>query len=111
MPAILPRGQIHINLPPEHPIMSFGTIEIKMAAVSAKRSIPGGLDRDSNMVTVSQARSQGPLSSFLEEGRERTLGTRLTVSLFGDSNMAAVKSCENQEFFTVVVHNTKIYIY
>ena len=37
----MPRGQIHINLPPEHPIMSFETIEIKMAAVSAKRSIDG----------------------------------------------------------------------
>ena len=35
----MPRGQIHINLPPEHPIMSSETIEIKMAAVSAKRSI------------------------------------------------------------------------
>ena len=35
----MPRGQIHINLPPEHPIMSFETIEIKMAAVSVKRSI------------------------------------------------------------------------
>ena len=35
----MPRGQIHINLPPEHPIMSFETIEIEMAAVSAKRSI------------------------------------------------------------------------
>ena len=35
----MPRGQIHINLPPEHPMMSFETIEIKMAAVSAKRSI------------------------------------------------------------------------
>ena len=35
----MPRGQIHINLPPEHPIMSFDTIEIKMAAVSAKRSM------------------------------------------------------------------------
>ena len=33
------RGQIHINLPPEHPIMSFETIEMKMAFVSAKRSI------------------------------------------------------------------------
>ena len=33
------RGQIHINLPPGHPIMFFETIEIKMAAVSAKRSI------------------------------------------------------------------------
>ena len=32
----MPRGQIHINLPPEHPIMSSETIEIKMAAVSAK---------------------------------------------------------------------------
>ena len=33
-------GQIiHINLPTEHPIMSFETIEINMAAVSAKRSI------------------------------------------------------------------------
>ena len=28
-----------INLPPEHPIMSSETIEIKMAAISAKRSI------------------------------------------------------------------------
>ena len=35
----MPRGQININLPPELPIMSFETIEIKMAAVSAKRSI------------------------------------------------------------------------
>ena len=35
----MPRGQIHINLPPEHLIMSFETIEIKMAAVSVKRSI------------------------------------------------------------------------
>ena len=35
----MPRGHIHINLPPEHPIMSSETIEIKMAAVSAKRSI------------------------------------------------------------------------
>ena len=31
------RGQIH--MPPGHPIMSFETIEIKMAAVSVKRSI------------------------------------------------------------------------
>ena len=30
-------GQIHIHLPSEHPIMSFQTIEIKMAALSAKR--------------------------------------------------------------------------
>ena len=37
----VPRGQIHINLAPEHPIMSFEAIEIKMAAVSAKRSIAG----------------------------------------------------------------------
>ena len=35
----MPRGQIQINLPPEHPIMSFETIENKMAAVSAKRSM------------------------------------------------------------------------
>ena len=35
----MPKGQIHINLPPEYPIMSVGTIEIKMAAVSAKRSM------------------------------------------------------------------------
>ena len=33
----MPRGQIHINLPPGHPIMSFETIEIKMAAVSVKK--------------------------------------------------------------------------
>ena len=35
----MPRGQINMHLPPGHPIMSFETIEIKMAAVSAKRSI------------------------------------------------------------------------
>ena len=35
----MPRGQIHINLPPGHPIMSFEMIQIKMAAVSVKRSI------------------------------------------------------------------------
>ena len=35
----MPRGQIHINVAPEHPIMSFETIEIKMVAVSVKRSI------------------------------------------------------------------------
>ena len=33
------RRQIRINLPPEHSIMSYETIEIKMAAVSAKRSM------------------------------------------------------------------------
>ena len=33
------RGQIHINLPPEHPIMSCETIQIEMAPVSTKRSI------------------------------------------------------------------------
>ena len=33
------RGQIHINLPTAHPIMSFETIKIKMAAVSAKMYI------------------------------------------------------------------------
>ena len=33
------RGQIHVNFPPEYPIMSFETIEIKMAATSAKRSM------------------------------------------------------------------------
>ena len=33
----MPRGEIHINLPPELSIMSFEIIE--MAAVSAKRSI------------------------------------------------------------------------
>ena len=33
------RRQLHINLPPEHPIMSFVTIEIKMTAVSLKRSM------------------------------------------------------------------------
>ena len=35
----IPRGQIHINVAPEHPIMSFKTIEIKMAIVFAKRSM------------------------------------------------------------------------
>ena len=29
---------IFYNLPPKHPIMSFETVEIKMAAVSVKRS-------------------------------------------------------------------------
>jgi len=33
------RRQIHINLPPEYPIMSFEAVEINMAAVSGKRSI------------------------------------------------------------------------
>ena len=33
------RAQIHINLPAENPIISFETIEIKMALVSAKRSM------------------------------------------------------------------------
>ena len=33
----MPRGQTHISLPPEHPTMSFETIEVKMAAVFAKR--------------------------------------------------------------------------
>ena len=42
----MPRGQIHINLPPEHPIMSFETIEIKMAAISAKRSISFNLRKN-----------------------------------------------------------------
>ena len=37
----MPRGQIHINVPPEYPIMCFGTMKIKMAAVSAKRSMRG----------------------------------------------------------------------
>ena len=32
----MPRGQIHLSFSPEHPIMSLETIEIKMAAVSAK---------------------------------------------------------------------------
>ena len=35
----MPRGQIHIDFPTEHPIMSSETKEIKMAAISAKRSI------------------------------------------------------------------------
>ena len=47
----MPRGQIHINLPPEHPIMSFGTIEIKMAAVSANRSI--GVDNQRKLFDFS----------------------------------------------------------
>ena len=34
----MPWDQIQINLPPKHPITYFKTIEIKMAAVSAKRS-------------------------------------------------------------------------
>ena len=33
------RGQIHIKLPPEHPIMSFETIEIKITSASPKRTI------------------------------------------------------------------------
>ena len=32
-------GQMHTNFPPEYPIMSFETTEIKMAAVFAKRSM------------------------------------------------------------------------
>ena len=33
------RGQIHNNLPPEHPIMSFETIEIKMANLVPRVSL------------------------------------------------------------------------
>lgn len=33
------RGQIHINLPLEHPILPLETTKIKMAAASAKRSL------------------------------------------------------------------------
>ena len=40
-------GQIHIHLPPEHPIMSFETIEIKMATLSAKRFMKGSLSHNS----------------------------------------------------------------
>ena len=50
----MPRGQIHINLPPEHPIMSFETIEIKMAAVSVRRSHPKGVE-----LTLRGARPMG----------------------------------------------------
>ena len=32
------RGQIHTNLPPEHPIKLLETIEFQMAAVSPKKS-------------------------------------------------------------------------
>ena len=39
----IPRGQIHITLLSEQPIMYFETIEIKMAALSAKRSMVGFL--------------------------------------------------------------------
>ena len=35
----MPRGQINMYFPPGHPIISFETIEIKMAAISVKRSI------------------------------------------------------------------------
>ena len=35
----MPRGQIHINLPLGHPIMSSETLEIKIAAVPAKKSM------------------------------------------------------------------------
>ena len=35
----MPREKIRINLPPEHPIMSFETIETKMVAVSATRHL------------------------------------------------------------------------
>ena len=48
----MPRGQIHINLPPEHPIMSFETVEIKMASVSAKRSIGRRESRDAQNVSA-----------------------------------------------------------
>ena len=37
-----------------------------------------------------QPRSHGPLSSFLEEGRERTLGTRLVYGVFSRDVTAAM---------------------
>ena len=56
----MPRGQIHINLPPEHPIMSFETIEIKMAAVSVKSSITvKGCARHSGLKSQSANISSG----------------------------------------------------
>ena len=54
----MPRGQIHINLPPGHPIMSFETIEIKMAAVSAKRSMGRNMAEVSFPVLGSQANAK-----------------------------------------------------
>ena len=41
----MPRGQINMYLPPEHPIMSLETIEIKMAAVSAKRTMSVSIEQ------------------------------------------------------------------
>ena len=49
------RWQLHIALPPEHPIITFVTIEIKMAAVSVKRSI--GVDAQKSQNTISTYRS------------------------------------------------------
>ena len=72
----MPRGQIHINLPPGHPIMSFETIEIKMAAVSAKRSI--------------SFRRICIIIKFSSQRRDSLL--------FLPTNMAAVTSDTNQEY-------------
>ena len=57
----MPRGQIHINVPPEYHIMCFGTIEIKMAAVSAKRSIHYFLHHQQKLRTSAQAPHQQSL--------------------------------------------------
>ena len=57
----MPRGQIHINVPPDYHIMCFGTIEIKMAAVSAKRSIHYFLHHQQKLRTSAQAPHQQSL--------------------------------------------------
>ena len=80
----IPRGHIHINLPPERPTLPFETIEIKMAAVSAKRSM---------RQESSHSRHLGPcfkismsLYLFLHES-DLTVSPTLTSFVFCFGNM------------------------
>ena len=53
-----PGGKYILICPPEHLIMSFETIEIKMAAVSAKRSIPAiRTDHDAIFLEIGQSKA------------------------------------------------------
>ena len=91
----MPRGQIHINLPPEHPIMSFETIEIKMAAVSVKRSILANAWRSLKNLGLQQGFNPWP-----RDPRVMLKPTELWNHWWSKSmqTMNCVHSCENDSY-------------
>ena len=80
----MPRGQIHFNLPPEHPIMSFGTIKIKWLLYLQKG--PLELVRVLNIDWLSQRCSSTSQTSGTTHGNIQDLSTLLswTTSLLGN---------------------------